>query len=177
MNIFDIFNFGKNRQHNLLNHSLFSTLSYCADVQTPTFNISSKSKKTLICFFMQTVKTVYTKNISSKLEDPSFDIGTAPNFFIDINIQINTELKQQGVPEIFIERMNVWNRDNNDATHSALESIVNSEFYSSSYDEWLAVLNIFTFYIQILAVSMEKTMDSFNGDLESALMGTRFDNN
>lgn len=82
----------------------------------------------------------------------------------------------EGIPRIFIEKINKTNIKYFDMIINTMNDIINqSNFYLSHRARMASIFDILLFYLRIMTSELEQIINNMNGELKSALEGTLFD--
>lgn len=87
------------------------------------------------------------------------------DMFVSIGDEISKEQLAQGIPQIQIEKYQMWQRPSQAFTISQIETVQFSKVYPTVEQKLEAILNILRQNISISLVESERTLMSLNGQL------------
>lgn len=161
----------------LSTHPIFDEMRLWQILKSGNLNIKSPAKKNvsmayLNIFFKNMDKTL-NELVSVECGDENTDI--IKDKLLNMLHEIQSESIQAGIPQIFIDKINISNYKYFDMIFESVQSICDSSLHASYESRLVSILDIILFYIKVMTDNVESTINEMNGHLESALKGTVFD--
>ncbi len=151
----------------ILNSHFFIRMLQYRNFTIPAIQIDHKLKSKMIKEFLNIkFETFYTLLQNFDYNKPETLIST----IIDIGVSdYERKSRKAGIPEMFLEKFNSWHSVHATSLVSSIQSTLDSNLYSTMNDRYLSIfdniLNVFSMTIH----DAEKTMNEFNGELETYL--------
>lgn len=163
-------------QEDLVHHPIFNEMRLWMLLKSGNLNITSPAKKKVSIAYLNIFFTNMESTLRDLIEgDIDTNVDTIREKLLCMLNDIQTESLQQGIPQIFIDKINVSNYKYFDMIFESISDICGSSFYTSPTNRMVSIFGIILFYIKIMTDDVEHTINAMNGHLESALKGTVFD--
>ena len=81
----------------------------------------------------------------------------------------SAKMKEEGIPEIVIEKFNAWNSKRHDYVLNTISDIESSSVFSTIVEKEYAVLNSFMDACYFTLMDAEKTLKNLNGELTGTM--------
>lgn len=160
----------------LSRHPIFDEMRLWSLLKSGNLNIISPAKKKVSIVYLN----IFFSNMESTLRE-LVDVNTDASVdlirdrLLSMLDNIQTESIQKGIPQIFIDKINVSNYKYFDMIFESIADICGSSFYTSPKSKMASIFGIILFYIKIMTDDVEYTINAMNGHLEAALKGTIYD--
>lgn len=161
----------------LLQHPVYNQIEIWVLLKSGNLNILSQKKK--LCTI------AYMKILFDELNILLHDLANNSDKYIDSNVltsniismlnKVRETALSDSIPEIFIDKINIFNYKYFQMVIDTAIEIYNSDFHPGTIEKLASVLDIMLFYIRVLTDNIEATVNGLNGELESALTGSVFD--
>lgn len=163
-------------QVDLAHHPIFDEMRLWVLLKSGNLNIISPAKKKVSVVYLN----IFFSNMESTLHElVDCDVDTSVDIIreklLSMLQDIQSESIQKGIPQIFIDKINVSNYKYFDMIFESISDICGSSFYTSSRNRMVSIFGIILFYIKIMTDDVEHTINAMNGHLEAALKGTIYD--
>lgn len=121
--------------------------------------------------------TLYMQNMRDKyLQVCKLSIKTADELnkanqkaFRDAISELHIKAEGEGIPKIFIEKMEEWRFYKVETAFQGIYKIINSETLSTLQDKQSCILYMFLNGIRLLLLEIEQQVDQMNGELEKVI--------
>lgn len=158
-------------------HQFFNSIEYWVNNDINNLPIINPLKKRVVCTFLRIKYLTFSKNLKEYINtvDIEEEIMDLETLIIDCLKEYEDKARNEGIPDIFINKFRVWNSPHTHILIDSVQSICTSKFYDSFEEKIVAVLDILTFSFRVTLIDAERTINDLNGELEKALKGTIFD--
>lgn len=161
----------------LVEHSFFTDLDRFIEVRSDQLIVESKVKQKMIQEFTKMYLTVFKTNFKEYVETEGHYV-TAQGLEKTINKcykDYSNKAKAMAVPIIFLEKFDNETKLLLKETIEVFTKVCYSKLYETHTDKLLASLHVLENFIRTVLIILEKTVNSMNGELETALSGSVFD--
>ncbi len=165
----------KDKHPDLKSHVFFYTLKYFNDIQVMSIKIDSKLKKALVKDYVSALYEVLHDPVLEFISSNDSHIEEVQSMFIDSITLLQTKMRDRGAPDMFIERIVEWQKMPIDNCVKMLQDVNSSQYHPGLYEKKIAYLATLNTFLHTTMITIEGTINSFNGDLEKALVGTIYD--
>lgn len=162
-------------ESDITNHDIFNYIDFWTYSKIPTFNFSTEYRTVVFRRYLTIFMKSYKKNLQNfVLEREYKEMDDAELLKALLNLvnktirDYETELLDDGLPKIVIEKMKAKNNDNLDLILDLINSVCSSHFYDSEYN-YLKVYSIMNILLSVLESnvnSSESICNSINGQLK-----------
>jgi len=163
------------KETDVINHDIFNYIDYWTYSKVPTIEFSSEYRTIVFRRYLTIFLQKHKSNLQKWVHDKSFEemddsqLWTSLLSLINRNIyDYEKEMEISGIPKIIIEKMKVKNNDTISLTIDLLESVCNSQFYSTEKNllKVYSILNILLSVLENTISSSANICNSINGQLK-----------
>jgi len=168
--------FRRKESKKLLSHPIFKKMEYWKCVQINHIEITNIPKRNMIRVFLK----LYIKQFQTVLNEFIMDeMYKTPETIIPLYLDTLSKIEQssllQCIPSIFLNKYNELEKDHLNSIYSDIENIMSSSFYQSYMDKSTAILDVFMYHFVFIILNSEKSLNQLNGQMETVLVNTIFD--
>lgn len=158
-------------------HVFFYEVDRHLNLDIDKIKLENKSKEKLVKEFLKIILTIYRDNFNTFIEDPSnFENSHGVQTMMDkCIVDYRKEARNRGIPEIFLEKFDYFYNQHFITSTEFIKSVCDSRIYPSEDYKIEAVMDSLNFTFKTLILTVESTINGLNGELEKALIGTKFD--
>lgn len=176
---------GKSRiitESDILNHDIFSYIDFWTYSKIPTFQFSTQYRTIVFRKYLTIYLKKHKENLTRYIHSKSFENMDPSEIWKSLLSLINTtiydyetEMINEGIPKIIVEKMKTNNNDRISLTIDLIEGICNSQFYESdkNYLKVYSILNIMLSILENTISNSDNICNSINGQLK----GLKFSDN
>jgi len=165
----------KEIKFDLTKHTFFTgMLEY--DRSVDSIGITNKLKKEMAIKFLKTKIKVFRNDFSDFINQKNYDNLYPEHLYAEIVLifekcisRYEREVREDGVPEIFIEKFNEWHKSRVDSTLYGIKLFLQSSIATSNHSKLYNVLNMIQIAFMQTVEDAEYTLNSLNGELEKEL--------
>lgn len=166
----------------ILNHDIFSYIDFWTYSKIPTFQFSTDYRTIVFRKYLTIYLKKHKENLTKYIQSKSFENMDSSEIWKSLLSLINntiydyeTEMINEGIPKIIVEKMKTNNNDRISLTIDLIEGICNSQFYESdkNYLKVYSILNIMLSILENTISNSDNICNSINGQLK----GLRFSDN
>ncbi len=168
--------FKRKEMKKLLSHPIFKKMEYWKKVQINHIEITNIAKRNMIRVFLK----LYIKQFQIILNEfVTSEMYKIPETIIPLYLDTLNKIEQlsslQCIPSIFLDKYNELEKDHLNSIYSDIENIISSGFYKSYMDKSTAILDVFMYHFVFIILNSEKSLNQLNGQMESILVNSIFD--
>jgi hypothetical protein len=162
-------------ESDITNHDIFNYIDFWMYSKVPTFQFSTEYRTAVFRKYLTIYLRSYKKNISSFVTSKDYqtmDQAQISQFMLkvlnDIVYDYEREMRDNGLPQIVIDKMKLKNNDTITLTIDLIEGISTSQFYQSEKNllKVYSILNIMLSVLENTISNSEEVCDSINGQLK-----------
>lgn len=163
----------------LANHSFFTKMDYWINVFIPRIKVENKLKQEMIIKFLNIKFTVFKEGFrelvenscdKSKEEECSCSCVMRVNdIFYSLIKEYEEKARANGIPDMFIDKFAEWHANTVMITSTAINGILESNYYDNCHERMSAILEILIFGFHLTITDAMKTLNGLNGELEQVL--------
>lgn len=153
-------------------HPYFNKIDGIIDTKLPIISIGGPVRTEIF----RNVLNIYFKtaqdNINTLLEkNITLDNFLTENYKTanEIIKKSNSNMKEEGVPEVVIKKFNQWNQDRADYILTAISDIDSSNVFKTVIEKQYTVLSTYVNTSYFVLIDAERTLQSLNGDLTGTI--------
>jgi hypothetical protein len=157
------------------NHDIFTYIDFWDQSKIPTLQFSSEYRSIIFRRYLSIYLRSYRRNIKKYVESKEYqkmDQGSLSNSFLFLINNIIHEYEriseESGIPRVVIDKMKVRNSDTINLKIDLINSVCNSQFYSSEKNllKVYSILNILLSVLENTISGSEDVCNSINGQLK-----------
>jgi hypothetical protein len=162
-------------ESDITNHDIFNYIDFWMYSKVPTFQFSTEYRTAVFRKYLTIYLRSYKKNISNFVTSKNYQtmdqaqISQAMlRLLNDIVYDYEREMRDNGLPQIVIDKMKLKNNDTITLTIDLIEGISTSQFYQSEKNllKVYSILNIMLSVLENTISNSEEVCDSINGQLK-----------
>lgn len=162
-------------ESDITNHDIFNYIDFWMYSKVPTFQFSTEYRTVVFRKYLTIYLRSYKKNISNFVTSKNYQtmdqaqISQAMlRLLNDIVYDYEREMRDNGLPQVVIDKMKLKNNDTITLTIDLIEGISTSQFYQSDKNllKVYSILNIMLSVLENTISNSEEVCDSINGQLK-----------
>lgn len=163
----------------ILNHNIFNYIDLWVYSKIPTFQFSSEYRTVVFRKYLTIYTNSYKRELLHFVRSGEYKEMTQAELWKNLLDMINNiilsyekEAKDNGIPDIIINKMKSKNNDTIQLTIDLVESITNSHFHHSDNNllKVYSILNILLSVLENTITCSEDVCNSINGQLKGLTM-------
>jgi len=166
-------------ESNIVNHDIFNYIDFWMYSKVPAMKFSTDYRTAVFRKYLTVYLKCYKKELKRVVDSGEYkemDSSELWKTMIDLLNQIvyqyESQSREQGIPDVVINKMKVKNNDTIQLTMDLIESVVNSQFYESE-NNYLKVYSIQNIILSVLESTISNSdfiCNSINGELKGLTM-------
>jgi hypothetical protein len=162
-------------ESDIINHDIFNYIDFWTYSKIPTFQFSTEYRTVVFRRYLTIYLRNYKKNISSFVTSKEYQTMDQAQVWQSMLKLVNNivydyerEMRDNGLPQVVIDKMKLKNNDTITLTIDLIEGICNSQFYQSDKNllKVYSILNILLSVLENTISNSEGVCDSINGQLK-----------
>jgi hypothetical protein len=162
-------------ESDIINHDIFNYIDFWTYSKVPTFQFSTEYRTVVFRRYLTIYLRNYKKNISSFVTSKEYQTMDQAQVWQSMLKLVNNivydyerEMRDNGLPQVVIDKMKLKNNDTITLTIDLIEGISNSQFYQSdkNFLKVYSILNILLSVLENTISNSEGVCDSINGQLK-----------
>jgi hypothetical protein len=162
-------------ESDIINHDIFNYIDFWTYSKVPTFQFSTEYRTVVFRRYLTIYLRNYKKNISSFVTSKDYQTMDQAQIWQSMLKLVNNivydyerEMRDNGLPQVVIDKMKLKNNDTITLTIDLIEGICNSQFYQSDKNllKVYSILNILLSVLENTISNSEGVCDSINGQLK-----------
>lgn len=162
-------------ESDIINHDIFNYIDFWTYSKVPTFQFSTEYRTVVFRRYLTIYLRNYKKNISSFVTSKDYQTMDQSQIWQSMLKLVNNivydyerEMRDNGLPQVVIDKMKLKNNDTITLTIDLIEGICNSQFYQSDKNllKVYSILNILLSVLENTISNSEGVCDSINGQLK-----------
>lgn len=158
----------------LLKHSFFRSIQKMINYEIHHLDIKERLRRAVFRDFLLIVFTIIHDNIRIFISSGDMDKMSSEEFhdklfqLVDKFVQdYERTAKNQGIPDVIIEKFNIWNKDQVEMIYKFINDICEADdWYTTNSIKFYSFLNQMTSILDITLIHARKTLISLNGELD-----------
>ena len=159
----------------ILNHDIFNYIDFWMYSKIPTFQFSTEYRTVVFRKYLVIYLKCYKNGLSDFVKEGKYKSMDQSELWKNLLDKINhivkdyeNECRESGIPDVIINKMKLKNNDTIQLLIDLIESISNSQFYTSenNYLKLYSILNIILSVLENTISNSESICNSINGQLK-----------